>query len=116
MKVLERILSNLLLNKVEHNVGGQGCFLHKRTTDHCWVVFTKATHIEPFGEAVGHGILAIMCFLWFPFCRVEAGLEVTPLYGYFYNLFPFVPVVGLSSLLFFLLCLSQISLHTFLPS
>ena len=45
-------------------------------------------------------------------CRGEAGLSVTPMYGYFCNSFPLVPVVGLFSPLFFLLCLSQVSLHT----
>ena len=30
----------------------------------------------------------------FPFCRGEACLVVTPMYGYFCNLFPLVPVVG----------------------
>ena len=57
-----------------------------------------------------------MFFPWFPLCRGDAGLLVTPKYGYFCNLFPLVPVVGLFSPLFFLLCLSQISLHTVLPS
>ena len=58
----------------------------------------------------------ILFFLWFPLCRGEAGLFVTPMYGYFCNSFPLVPVVGLFSPLFFLLCLSQVSLHTILPS
>ena len=48
-----------------------------------------------------------MFFLWFPLCRGEAGLFVTPMYGYFCNSFPLVPVVGLFSPLFFLLCLSR---------
>ena len=59
---------------------------------------------------------AILFFLWFPLCRGEAGLFVTPMYGYFCNSFPLVPVVGLFPPLFFLLCLSQVSLHTILPS
>ena len=52
----------------------------------------------------------------FPFCRGEAGLVVTPLYGYFCHFFPLAPVVGIFSPLFFLLCISQISLHIILPS
>ena len=52
---------------------------------------------------------ATLLILWFPFCRGESGVLVT-LYGYFCNLFPLVPVVGLFSPMFFLLCLSQISL------
>ena len=36
-------------------------------------------------------------FLWFPLCRGEADLLVTPKYGYFSNLLPLVPVVGLFS-------------------
>ena len=48
-------------------------------------------------------------------CRGDSGLLATPLYGYFCNYFPLAPVVGLLSPLF-LLCLSQISLHTILPS
>ena len=39
-------------------------------------------------------------------------LLVTVNYGYFRNLLPLVPVVGLFSPCFFLPCLSQISLHT----
>ena len=48
--------------------------------------------------------------------RGEAGLLITPKYGYFRNLLPLISVVGLFSPLFFLLCLSQISLHAVLPS
>ena len=59
-------------------------------------------------------IITFLFFLWFPLCRGEAGLFVTPMYGYFCNSFPLVPVVGLFSPLFFLLCLSQVSLHTIL--
>ena len=55
-------------------------------------------------------------FLWFPLCRSEADLLVTVKYGYFRNLIPLVPVVGLFSPFVFLLCLSQIYLHTVLPS
>ena len=36
-------------------------------------------------------------FLWFPLCRGEAGLFVSPMYGYFCNSFPLAPVVGLFS-------------------
>ena len=61
-------------------------------------------------------VVVLLFFLWFPLCRGEAGLFVTPMYGYFCNSFPLVPVVGLFSPLFFLLCLSQVSLHTILPS
>ena len=61
-------------------------------------------------------VAKILFFLWFPICGGEAGLVVTPLYGYFCNLFPLIPVIGLFSPLFFLLCLSQISLHTIIPS
>ena len=35
--------------------------------------------------------------LWFPLCRDEAGLLVTPMYGYFCDSFPLVPAVGLFS-------------------
>ena len=35
-----------------------------------------------------------MFLLWFPFWRGEAGLFVTPLYGYVCNLFPLDPVVA----------------------
>ena len=56
-------------------------------------------------------------FIWFPFCRREAGLVVTPLYGYFCNFPPLVPVVvGLFSALVFLLCLSQSDLSSFIPT
>ena len=51
-----------------------------------------------------------------PLRRGEAGLLVTPKYGYFRDLLPLVSVVGLFYPLFFLLCLSQISLHAVLPS
>ena len=46
-----------------------------------------------------------------PLCRGEAGLLLTPKYGYFRNLLQLVSVVGLFSPLFFLICLCQISLH-----
>ena len=49
---------------------------------------------------------------WCPLWRGEAALMVTPKSGYCCNLFPLFPVVGLVPPLFFLLCLSQISLHT----
>ena len=39
--------------------------------------------------------MGILSFLWFPFCRGEAGLVVTPINGYFCNLFPLLHVVGL---------------------
>ena len=55
-------------------------------------------------------------FLWFRLCWGETGLLVTPKYDYVRNLFTLVPVVGLFSSLFFLLCLSHISLHTVIPS
>ena len=58
----------------------------------------------------------ILCFFWFPLSRGKAGLLVTSNYGYFCNLFPLVPVVGLFSPLFFLPCLSEISLHTVISS
>ena len=48
----------------------------------------------------------------FPLCRGEADLLVTAKYGYFRNLLPLVPVVGLFSPFLFLLCLSQISPHS----
>ena len=41
-------------------------------------------------------------FLLFPLCRGEAGLLVTAKYGYFRNLLPSVPIVGLFSPFFFL--------------
>ena len=41
-----------------------------------------------------HRQLKGLFFLWFPFCRGEGSLVVTPLYGYF---FPLVPVVGIFS-------------------
>ena len=50
-------------------------------------------------------------FLWFPLCRGKARHYHVRLHC---NLFPLVPVVGLFSPLFFLLCLFQISLHTLL--
>ena len=49
--------------------------------------------------------------LWFPLCRGEAGLLITPMYGYCCVSFPLVPVVGLFSPIFFLLCLSDLSSH-----
>ena len=59
----------------------------------------------------------VLFFLWFPFCRGEAGLLVTQLYGYFCNFCPLVPVVGLFSPFYFLLGFSQISLsHAILRS
>ena len=58
----------------------------------------------------------MLFFLCFPLCRGEADLLVTTKYGYFRNLLPLAPVVGIFSTFFFLLCLSQISLHTVLPS
>ena len=64
-------------------------------------------------------LILAMCLIVLPLvplCRSEAGLLVTPKYGYFRNVLPLVPVVSLFSPLFFLLCLSQISLHTILPS
>ena len=55
-------------------------------------------------------------FLLFPLCRGEADLLVTAKYRYFRDLLPSVPVFGLFSPFFFLLCLSQISLPPVLPS
>ena len=49
-------------------------------------------------------------------CRGEADLLVTPMHGYSCDSFPLVTIVGLLSPLFVLLCLSQISVHTILPS
>ena len=40
--------------------------------------------------------ILVLFFLLFPLCRGEACLLVTPKYGYFCNLFPFVPVIGIS--------------------
>ena len=53
----------------------------------------------------------MLFFLWCPLCRGEADLLVTAKYGYFRDLLPSGPVVGLFSPFFFL-CLSQISLHS----
>ena len=57
----------------------------------------------------------LLFFHWFPLCRGEAGLLVTPMYGYFCDSFRLVPVVGIFSQLFFLLCLSQIDLSSHNP-
>ena len=88
----------------------------------------KCSHLQKVTTFCGKAFLAsfygvatflvvqYLFFLWFPLCRGEAGLFVTPMYGYFCNSFPLVPVVSLFSPLFFLLCLSQVSLHTILPS
>ena len=51
-------------------------------------------------------------FHWFPLCRGEGGLFVTVKYGYFRDLFPLIPDISLFSPLFFILCLSQISLKS----
>ena len=76
---------------------------------------------KKWGEGISYGVPTKLksgrgTHLWFPLCRGEAGLLVTPMYGYVCVSFPLVPVVGLFSRFFFLLCLSQVSLHTILPS
>ena len=50
-------------------------------------------------------------FLWFPLCRGEAGLLVTPMYGYFCDSSPLVPAVGHFAPFIFLLCLFTQSSH-----
>ena len=83
-------------------------------------IFKEKGDIQDCGDCRGITMIShtmqILFFLWFPLCRGEAGLFVTPMYGYFCNSFPLVPVVGLFSQFFFLLCISQVSLHTILPS
>ena len=41
-----------------------------------------------------HSCLKLLFFLWFPLCRGETGLLVTPMYGYFCDSFSLVPVCG----------------------
>ena len=74
------------------------------------------TSISDFSESDSGKIYCIIVLPLVPLCRGEAGLLVTPKYGYFCNLFPLVSVVSLFSPPLFLLCLSQISLHTVFPS
>ena len=94
----------------------------------CWSPLSSFLVIwSPCGDArhhlrnihlpkLSHDLLYCLFFVWFPLCRGEAGLLVTPKYSHFCNFFPLLPVVGIFSPLFFLLCLSQISLHAVLPS
>ena len=79
--------------------------------------FTSSRVMNHVIAASGQPIHWLLSFyLWFRVCWGETGLLVTPKYDYVRNSFPLVPVVGLFSPLFFLLCLSHISLHTVLPS
>ena len=56
---------------------------------------------EIFHAQTNSPILVVvrLFFLWFPLCRGEAGLFVTPMYGYSCNSFPLVPVPFLSTFL-----------------
>ena len=75
---------------------------------------------SPIPEVRGVGDRALHCLVYYCSCFFPSvGVTLTVvilLYDYYRYFTPLLPIVDLLSPCFFLLCLSQISLHTILPS